>query len=478
MESVFDQRPTVYEDFELSLRSELASMKLPPSDISCNYSADYLKFFPLLSVRDPYNPIEFIINSDSNSYLDLSDSFMHVVARVRKGDDSVVDDNTVCPSNLFFQLMIKNVEIYINSVLIYDSSNYYAHIAYLQRLLTTTDDVKLTELKNELFYPDKVVESYTANSEGFKKRTTFANGSHQFTMLGRIVAGIFNQKSWLPPGTQVRIVMRRNPPDFCLDSTAVEDTGSAGAKIKRVFKYELDEVSFLVSRKPVSGRIMELHRSLLEKNHTFKFVTNESYVKTIQVPRGMTSVVADNIIMGPIPKIIVIGCVKSSAMVGSLTESPMNFAHSNLKQINLSWNADTVENRVVPLNFSTTSNTIPDNFLLGLQSLKKAAPDGKLSISRDEYKNGKLFIIIISYTSNTDNEAYTLIFVCLTGNCLVAFELLPVMNDALSINRRGSVKLSLEYRESTTVPLTVIIYCMYQRVIEIDANRNVLLDSQ
>ena len=284
--------------------------------------------------------------------------------------------------------MIKNVEIYINSVLIYDSSNYYAYIAYLQRLLTMPEEVKSNELKNEMYYPDLTVESFSATSLGFKKRAAYSNGSNQFTMLGQIVAGIFNQKKWLPPGTQIRIVLRRNPPHFCLDSSAEEDTVS-GNKVKRSFTYEIDEASFLVCRKRVSSRIMEIHRSLLESNNSFKFATNDAFVKTIQIPQGMTSVTSDNVIMGPIPKIIVIGCVKSSAMTGRLTESPMNFAHNNLKQVSLMWAADTVENRSISLNFKTATNTASDNFLMGLHSLKTAAPDGRLCISRDSYKNGK-----------------------------------------------------------------------------------------
>jgi len=129
---------------------------------------------------------------------------------------------------------------------------------------------------------------------------------------------------------------------------------------------------------------------LLSQNKTFKYPINDAYVKSFSIAKGLTSVTTDAILIGRIPKILVIGLVSSAAISGNLTKSPMNFSHFNLSEIDINWNADTIENRQVYLNFKTTSNTAPDDFLVGLNTLRKAVGHEFLmnNLSRDNYTKG------------------------------------------------------------------------------------------
>ena len=112
MDQLLQDTPTMYEGSKLSIQSELESFTLPQTDVSCLYTSNYLTFYPILNVQDPYNPIEFILQSDSNSYLDLSSSLLSVTARIKKADGKdCMSSDKCCAANLFFQLMIKNLEV-------------------------------------------------------------------------------------------------------------------------------------------------------------------------------------------------------------------------------------------------------------------------------------------------------------------------------------------------------------------------------
>ena len=390
MGSLFDNRATLYEDSKLSLRTELSSFSLPNTDISCLYSTDYLHVKSSLPVREINNELEFLILVDNSSFVDLSESYLHLTCRITKGNGTDCDSNDfAAPSNLFFHLMFKNLEIYINGKCISGSQNQYPYIAYINRLLSLPTSVKEAQLQNELWYPNTTVESYEATSVGYKERYDLAKNSQKFTMLGQIVSGLFLQKRWLGPGTEIRIVLRRNTPHFCIDNKITE-TGADGSKVKLNYRFEIDDAVFLVSRKPVSAKIMELHRSLLNKNETYIFVMPEAVVRTMYVPAGMTSISSENLLIGQIPKLIILGMVKSTAVGGVLTESPVNFQHFNLSNVTISWNADTLESRSIPLNFKSTTNTNPDDFLLGLHSLQKclADPLHQNGINRSNYTKG------------------------------------------------------------------------------------------
>ena len=111
----FDQRPTMYEGSEQSLRAELSSMRLPSTDISCLYAADYQKVFPLQSITDSYAPLEFVISSDPASFIDLSNSYLQLTCRIKQANGSAIPaGDTVCPANHFFSQMFKNLEVYVN----------------------------------------------------------------------------------------------------------------------------------------------------------------------------------------------------------------------------------------------------------------------------------------------------------------------------------------------------------------------------
>ncbi|CAG7820850.1 unnamed protein product, partial [Allacma fusca] len=73
-------------------------------------------------------------------------------------------------------------------------------------------------------------------------------------------------------------------------------------------------------------------------------------------------------------------------------------------------------------------------------------------------------------SNGLDRDNYT------AGNCLVAIELLPNSGNFLSVNRRGQIKISMKFKSPLDQNINVLVYCQNQAVIEIDAEKRVILD--
>ena len=444
--SPFDDRATMYDGSQVTLRSSLDLFSLPKTDISCAYSTQHMPVFPVLSVKDGENPLEFIVNTET-SYVDLSETYLKVAFRVTKDDGKpCATSDEVAPANLMFGLMFKNMEVYLNNKLVSDTSNNYPYVHYIQRLLTMPESLKNSILKGEFYYPDATPDAFdlstTPKPPGFEKRFEASKVSQPVVLLGQLVGGLFQQQRWLGPGNELKIVLRRSHPKFCLDSKVTTTN----------YKVDVKSAVLLVQKKPVTQKVTEIHRSLLEKNETMKYILNEPVVKTATIPSGVSSYTTEGIIVGRVPKVLCIGLVSNEAYNGNLTKSPMNFAHNNLSEVTVTWNnAESIESRTIPLNFKTDTNTAPDDVLEGVLSLQKAVANDLMwnGISKDNYAN---------------------------GNALVCVELLPNYPEALSVIRNGQVKLSLQFRSGTTEPLTLVLFGLYQNILEIDRNRNVIID--
>ena len=448
--AVFENSATVYEGSQLATRSELALFDVPQTDVSTLFSSDYVQHFPLHSVSDNFNPLEFVLSTGTTGYMDLSSSFLLVSCKVVQANgQSTLGTHEVAPSNLFAHAMFSGLEVYLNNVLVFDSNNNYAMTAYIQRLLSSSESDKSNRLRAEFWWPNDEVNKFTKteNDAGFMKRFTLTTSSKTFTMLTHLVANIFTQPRWFPSETEVRIVLWRSQPRFCLDSETTDTTGTCPCR------YDITRAVFYTARKVVSPFIIKNHRKMLNANNTMKYPTVETQVKSFAIASGLSSTILDSVVIGKIPKLIILGLVASDAYNGKLASSAFNFEHNNLSDVSVTWNGDTMEHRSIPMSFSKTGSTTEDDYLVALQTLNKTVAIGALS-------NG----------INVENFP--------KGNTLIAIELLPNSGDSLSVNRRGQVRLSLKFREALPSAVTAIVYCQYQSIIEIDKNLNVIFEKK
>ena len=399
---LFDEAPSVTPGSIESVRSELDLFSVPATDVSSDSSSDYMVSFPLVSVRDSHAPIEFAIETTNGGYWSPLESFLSLTCRVvQQNGDLCEAADVVAPASLFLHSFISNVELYINSTCAYDSSGMYPYIGTLNRLLATNPVAKGSSLKDEFYYPNKAPDTFLTTDTGFNARYEQTKNSTPFVVWGQLVGSIFSQPRYLPPGTSIRLVLRRSLPEFHLDCNSTTKAGVNGCP------YRVDVVSaeYYSSRKVVSPQVLEFHRKqLFEKHLTLKYPVNDYVVRTIAVAEGLDNATSESIAMGRLPRFLVIGQVSQTAFSGALNKSPFNFQTKKLKEVTVTWNDQNIENRIFPLSFqeSVTKNSVTtvtgyNSFALALRGIQKTAASESLlnGIDRDNFTNGIQSCVII-----------------------------------------------------------------------------------
>ena len=388
---LFDEAPSVTQGSIEALRAELDLYSIPATDISSYYASDFMVSFPLASVHDSHAPIEFAMETTTGGYWDPLNSYFSLLSRIVNQDGSPCEDSdVVAPSNLFLHTYISNLELYINSVCVYDSSNLYPYIAVMNRLLTTNPLEKNSRLKDEYWYPNVKQDTFLKSDAGFNDRYTRTKNSTPFLVWGQLVGSVFSQPRYLPPGTAIRMVLRRSLPEFHLDCNETSKAGVNGTP----YKIQILQAEYFSSRKIVSPQVLEYHKKkMFEKHLTLKYPINDYSVRTFNVTQGANTANSDSIALGKLPRYLVIGQVSLTAFTGALNKSPFNFQTNNLKELIVTWNDQNIEHRTFPLSFQEKTETTTsgyDSFALALNSIRQTAASEALGnlIDRDNYTSG------------------------------------------------------------------------------------------
>ena len=98
-------------------------------------------------------PIEYLLPGSGDTYLDLAISYLHVQAKVTKGNGTPLNpDNAVGPVNNWLHALFSQVDAYLNGTLVTPSINTYPHRAYIETLLSYGSEAKETQLTSQLWY--------------------------------------------------------------------------------------------------------------------------------------------------------------------------------------------------------------------------------------------------------------------------------------------------------------------------------------
>ena len=385
--SLFSEKPAIYEGSAQYVNADL-SYALPATDVSVDKVPAKVPYFPITSLKEPYAPVEFLITPDSYGYIDLKNTQLSILARVVRLDGTFCDTtDIVAPCNLTFQHLFRHVEVYVNGTLVMDCP-FYPTMAHMTRLLSCNPLEKEHDLKNEYWYPDEQAENFVLPAagkppNGFQRRLQYTHSSWQFSLLGKLVGNVFTQGRLFPPSTEIRIILRRNLPELCLDCAVETKAPYVGCP----YRLNLDEAILYVSKKPVTNAVVQLHQELLNKGETLKFPMVEREIKSFSIPQGVTSFTADSIILGRIPKIVVVGFVSQKGWLGNLTKSPVNFQSKHLCEMTLTWSGDSMESRTINYSFLSNPGITLASYLVAVDSLRQTAanPDLGNGIDRDNY---------------------------------------------------------------------------------------------
>ena len=156
---------------------ELNLFSILPTDVSFPDSQQWHIENPVTSISSG-GVIDFTINSNPDLYLDLRNTYVDIIFSINDASGNEIiktkpeaetaavtaaaqeqtakDANKAkiaFPEQYIIGSMFKNVEVWVNDSLVSSADNLYPYRAYIETLLSYSEEVKKKELKNVRIFP-------------------------------------------------------------------------------------------------------------------------------------------------------------------------------------------------------------------------------------------------------------------------------------------------------------------------------------
>lgn len=434
------------------MKSELELFSLPPTQTTIEGS-NWVHYKPISSLTDD-SPIEFVIPGQGDEYIDLAHTMLNLRVQIKNpatappmtstSKDSADSVPFVGPINNLLHSMFNQVDVYLNQKLVSPPNNAYAYRAYLETLLNYGPAAKESHLTSVLWYddtPGKMDDSHGVKNDGLKKRSEFLTVGKTLDLLGHLHCDIFNQERFLLNGVEMRLRLVRARDSFCL-MTATKNTS---------YEINIVEATLLVRRAKIAPGVLLSHARALAKS-TAKYPLTRVEVKAVSLHAGVHGETIDNVVLGQLPKRLIIGFVDNRAYNGDVTLNPFNFQNYKINYLSLYIDGVQVPSRALQPDF-TKNKLYADAYHTlfsgtGIHFLNEGN-----SINRENYPD---------------------------GYCLFAFDLTPDLSanntSHWNLVKHGSVRIEVRFEEALKSTVNCMIYAEYDNVLEIDASRQVIVD--
>ena len=422
-----------------SVHTGLDLFSLPPTQTAARDGL-WVEYHPLATLA-PAAPIEFSVSGATADYIDLSNTFIHVIANVLRQDGSPAPaEAAVAPVNYWMHSLFSQVDVLLNDVLVTPSENTYPYRAYIESTLNYGLEAKSTHLTAALYYkdtPGKLNSVDPDENEGFQKRQEKASVGRGVDMMGRLHCDVFHQQRYLLNGVDVKIRLTPSKSAFNLMSAA------------NAYKSNITHASLFVRKVRLNPSVTLAHAKALEQG-TVKYPLKRVVVKTFSVPTGNVGAVQDNLFLSQTPNRLVIGLVDSGAFNGESARNPFDFATHSLSFLSLYLDGKQVPSKPLQPNFAE-DQYVRSYFNLMVAS-GQANQDTGSNISRDDFAQGfALYSMDLTPSLLDDSQLFELV-------------------------KSGALRMELKFTQPLPRSVTVVVWAEMDSMIEIDRTRQVLTD--
>ncbi|XP_069470027.1 uncharacterized protein F54H12.2-like [Ambystoma mexicanum] len=375
------------------VKSELNLFAVPPTQTSI----ENIFFMELASLAapSPLAPIEHYISGSTEMYLDLNNTLLYLTCKITKADGSNIPAVAKVTTIAYpMATLLNQVDITLADRLITQSDNMYAYRACIESILNYSNDALDTQLTAGLFYKDTAghMEDYALDgaNTSFIKRATHSTGSRN--LLGRLHSDLFFQEKLTVNGLDLKMKLSRNKDAFCLNSDDAE-----------AYKLIIVSASLFIKRVNLSPTVRLAHADALQVSN-LKYPVVRTSLKMFSVPAGSCVTRQDNLFLGQLPKIIIIGFVDNTAYSGAYASNPFNFKHYNINYAALFKDGVVIPSKAYSPSFQQ-KNTIRK--YLDLVSISvKDLHDKSFVIPRDDYDGGYTLLAFDFRPDNTSTGLY------------------------------------------------------------------------
>ena len=279
----------------------------------------------LTSALTDQGPYEFAVSGGGEDYIDLFNNYLFVEAHIVNIDGSDIDaDTDVGTVNLWMHSLFSDVRVSLSEKLLSPLTGMYPYRAYIETLLSYGPAAKESQLTGVMWYKDTPgqPDKRTTDNKVFTSRKELTALSKSVQMMGKLHLDLFCQDKYLLNHVDLKIKLTRSRDAFVL----VADAANYIIKIKKMALY--------VRKVQLSPAVRMGHVKAL-KNTSCKYPVRRVEVKMDTVPTGNMNYVQDNMLLGQLPRRLVIACVDSDALNGTTGENPFDFKHYKINFVAL-----------------------------------------------------------------------------------------------------------------------------------------------
>ena len=423
-----------------SVHTGLDLFALPPTQTAVQDGL-WVEYHPLATLAAGA-PIEFAVSGATADYIDLSNTYLYVKAKVLRQDGTNPPADAVfAPVNYWLHSLFSQVDVSLNNILVTPSENTYPYRAYIESTLNYGREAKTTHLTSALYYQDTAnhLESLNrAENDGFRQRNAQAAAGREVDMIGRLHCDIFHQERYLLNGVDVKIRLIPSKSTFNLMAAA-----------DATFKSIITHASMFVRKVRLNPAVTLSHAKALERG-TVKYPLKRVVVKTFSIPAGNVGAVQDNLFLSQTPNRLVIGLVDSAAFNGENARNPFNFQTLGLSFLSLYLDGKQVPSKPLQPNFA--GGQYVRSFFNLMVSSGLANQDSGSNISRQDFTGGfALYSMDLTPSLIDDNQLFELV-------------------------KSGALRMELKFVRALLRSVTVVVWAEMDSVLEIDRSRQVLTD--
>ena len=421
-------------------KSELDLFSMTPTQTSVDES-NFISVNPIHAVTNTDVPLEFNIPGTSDQYIDPSNIFIYLKVKLtdENGTNLTQEDHVTYPTTNFLYSCFSQIEVYLNETSLGASAANYPYRSYIETLLNFSDDAKKSHLQAAGYYSIQD-EAKVCDTISAKKNSTFE-------YYGRVNGDIFSQEKLLLPMVDVKIRLTRSTPQFTLNVRSKPNVASSAPN--SMFQI-LDTYLYVRKVKLTPHRHMEIEEALVSS--TAKYPINRIETKVFNYTRGLSNINLNNLVMGNLPKKVIMGIVDHSAFGGQYSSNPFKFSPHGLRELSLLVNGQSL-GRPYKMSYSEDGPSLCSRAFYELFANTVSCSDVGLGID------------IEKFASSCNLYGFDL-----TADCSGA------VSHHLNIVKQGTLGLNLSFEKPLTTSISVVIYLEYQQLIEIDRTRNILIN--